>query len=88
MHNRGVKDILITCVDDLEGFPEAIQTIYPDTAMQLCVIHQFRDSLKYVAWKNQKELKVDLKLVYRALTKQSAEESLTQLEENGKLNSL
>ena len=55
LHNRGVKDILIACVDGLKGFPEAIASIYPNTEIQLCIIHQIRNSMKYVASKNQKE---------------------------------
>ncbi|GLT18089.1 hypothetical protein GCM10007938_18670 [Vibrio zhanjiangensis] len=60
-HNRGVEDILIACVDGLTGFPEAIASIYPDTEVQQCVIHQIRNSLKYVASKHQKEFMADLK---------------------------
>ncbi|WP_350608623.1 transposase, partial [Pseudoalteromonas sp. MER144-MNA-CIBAN-0113] len=55
LHNRGVSDILIACVDGLKGFPEAIATIYPDAEVQECVIHQIRNSMKYVASKHQKE---------------------------------
>ena len=80
LHNRGVKDILITCVDGLTGFPEAIESIYPDTEVQLCVIHQIRNSLKYVASKNQRAFMADLKPVYRATTKQAAEAALDELE--------
>lgn len=80
LHNRGVKDILITCVDGLTGFPEAIESIFPDTEVQLCVIHQIRNSLKYVASKNQRAFMADLKPVYRASTKQAAEAALDELE--------
>ncbi|MBF6059159.1 transposase, partial [Thiomicrorhabdus heinhorstiae] len=68
LHNRGVKDILIASVDGLTGFPEAIASIYPDTEVQLCVVHQIRNSMKYVASKNQKEFMNDLKPVYQAQT--------------------
>lgn len=81
LHNRGVKDILIASVDGLTGFPEAIASIYPDTEVQLCVIHQIRNSMKYVASKNQKEFMQDLKPVYRAATKQEAEMALDALED-------
>jgi len=81
LHNRGVKDILIASVDGLTGFPEAIASLYPDTEVQLCVIHQIRDSMKYVASKNQKEFMQDLKPVYRAATKQEAETALDALED-------
>ena len=63
LHNRGVEDILIACVDGLTGFPDAIATIYPGTEVQQCIVHQIRTSLKYVASKHQKALMVDLKLV-------------------------
>jgi transposase-like protein len=80
LHNRGVTDILIACVDGLKGFPEAIATIYPETEVQQCVIHQIRNSMKYVASKHQKAFMADLKPVYRAATKAAAEEALDQLE--------
>lgn len=81
LHNRGVRDILIACVDGLNGFPEAIESIFPKTEVQLCVIHQIRNSLKYVASKNQRAFMADLKPVYRAATKQAAEAALDKLEE-------
>jgi transposase-like protein len=80
LHNRGVKDILIACVDGLKGFPEAIEAIYPDTEIQHCVIHQIRNSLKYVASKNQKAFMADLKCVYKAATLNAAETALDELE--------
>lgn len=80
LYNRGVKDILIACVDGLKGFPEAIETLYPKTEVQLCIIHQIRNSLKYVASKNQKAFMTDLKAVYRATTRQAAEAALDELE--------
>ena len=80
LQNRGVKDILIACVDGLKGFPEAIETIYPETEVQLCIIHQIRNSMKYVASKNQKAFMADLKPVYKAATKNAAEIALDELE--------
>jgi transposase-like protein len=80
LQNRGVKDILIACVDGLKGFPEAIETIYPNTEVQLCIVHQIRNSIKYVASKNQKAFMADLKCVYRAATKAAAEMALDDLE--------
>lgn len=80
LHNRGVKDILIACVDGLNGFPEAIASIYPGTETQQCVIHQIRNSMKYVASKHQKAFMRDLKPVYRAATKSAAETALDELE--------
>ena len=80
LHNRGVKDILIACVDGLKGFPEAIESIYPKTEIQHCIIHQIRNSLKYVASKNQKAFMADLKCVYKAATLNVAETALDELE--------
>ena len=81
LQNRGVEDILIACIDGLKGFPEAIQSVYPNTAIQLCVVHQIRNSIKYVGSKNQKEFLKDLKCVYQAVNKESAENELLKLEE-------
>ncbi len=80
LNNRGVKDILIACVDGLKGFPEAIETIYPNTEIQHCIIHQIRNSLKYVGSKNQKAFMADLKCVYKAATLNAAETALEELE--------
>jgi len=81
IQNRGVDDILIACVDGLTGFPEAINSLYPQTEIQLCIIHQIRNSMKYVASKNQKAFMVGLKAVYRASNKENAEAALDDLEE-------
>ena len=81
LQNRGVKDILIGCIDNLKGFAEAIVSMFPQTEVQSCIVHQIRNSLKYVASKNQKEFMTDLKLVYQADTKEYAEEKLAALEE-------
>ncbi|WP_154236119.1 IS256 family transposase, partial [Yersinia enterocolitica] len=81
LQNRGVDDILIACVDGLTRFPEAINSIYPDTEVQLCVIHQIRNSIKYVASKHHKAFMADLKPVYRAVSKEAAETALDELEE-------
>lgn len=80
LYNRGVKDILIACVDGLKGFPEAIESIYPRTEVQHCIIHQIRNSIQYVASKNQKAFMADLKCVYKAATKNAAEIALDELE--------
>lgn len=79
--NRGVEDILITCVDGLTGFKEAILAVYPQAVVQRCVIHQIRNSLKYVSWKDKKDFVVDMKLVYKANTKEEAETNLLKLSE-------
>lgn len=81
LSNRGVTDILIACVDGLKGFPEAIETIFPDTEVQLCIVHQIRNSLKYVGSKNQKEFMTDLKRVYKASTKDFAAAELDILDD-------
>jgi transposase-like protein len=81
LRNRGIEDILIASVDGLRGFPEAIKAIFPQTEVQLCVVHQIRNSLKYVASKNQKEFMKDLKPVYQAVSKEAAELELDKLEE-------
>ena len=79
--NRGVKDILIASIDNLKGFSDAIKTTFPNTEVQLCVIHQIRNSLKYLPYKDQKAFLTDLKKVYKALTKEQAEDHLHRLEE-------
>lgn len=79
LKNRGVKDILIACIDGLKGFPDAINAVFPETDVQLCIVHQIRNSLKYVASKNQKEFLADLKLVYQAKTLEKAVMELESL---------
>lgn len=80
LHNRGVKDILIACVDGLTGFDEAIRSVFPQTEVQLCIIHQVRNSLRYVAAKDQKAFAADLKTVYRAVNREAAEKALDEVE--------
>ena len=72
LQNRGVKDILIACVDGLKGFPDAINTVYPETQIQLCIVHMVRNSIKYVPWKDYKPVTADLKLIYQAVTEEEA----------------
>lgn len=81
LQNRGLEDILIACTDNLKGFTNAILSVFPKTTTQLCIVHQIRNSLKYIASKDQKEFLKDLKKVYRAINKQVAEEELLLLEE-------
>lgn len=76
LKNRGLEDILIACVDGLKGFPEAIETVFPQTEIQLCVVHMIRNSLKYVSWKDRKAVARDLRPVYAAVNEQQAQESL------------
>ncbi len=72
LQNRGVQDVLIACVDGLKGFPDAINTVFPQTQIQLCVVHMVRNSLKYVSYKDYKALTTDLKQVYQATTEEEA----------------
>ena len=81
LQNRGVKDILIACIDNLTGFSEAIQTIYPATEVQLCVVHQIRNSLKYVLSDDTKPFLKDLKKIYQASAIETASKNLDILEE-------
>ena len=78
---RGVKDILIACVDGLKGFPDAIQTVYPQTQIQLCIVHMVRNSVKYVPWKDYKAVTADLKTIYQAATEEQALQALTHFSE-------
>ena len=79
LNNRGVKDVLIASIDNLSGFSEAIQSVFPKSEVQSCIVHQIRNSLKYVASKNQKEFMRDLKQIYRADTREIAEMELSNL---------
>jgi putative transposase len=81
LRNRGVQDIFIACVDGLKGFPDAIETVFPQTQVQLCIIHLLRNSLKYVSWKERKEVAADLREVYAATTVELAESALSRVEE-------
>lgn len=81
LKNRGVKDILIAAVDGLKGFPEAIESVFPGCEVQQCIIHQIRNTLKYIASKNQKEFMNDLKPVYKAPTEEAGLLALDKLEE-------
>ncbi len=81
LKNRGVKDILIACVDGLKGFPEAINSIYPKTQVQLCIVHQIRNSLKFVPYKDRKEVAADLKQVYGSVSIEEAELELLNFSE-------
>lgn len=81
LQNRGVKDILIASVDGLKGFPEAINSVFPHTEVQLCIVHQIRNSIRFVGSLNQKQFAHELKAVYQAFTKEEAENELDKLEE-------
>ncbi len=81
LKNRGVSDIFIACVDGLKGFPEAIETVFPEAQVQLCIVHLVRHSLNYVGWKQRKEVAADLQHIYRAATRQEAELHLDEFAE-------
>ena len=81
LKNRGLQDILITCVDGLKGFPDAIAALYPQAEIQLCIVHMVRNSLRYVSWKERKAVARDLRSIYAAPT---AEAAGTVLEEFGR----
>src|SRR5438552_328767 len=76
--NRGVKDVLIVCVDGLKGFPEAIETVFPEALVQLCIVHLIRNSLNYVNWKERKLVAADLRAVYTAPTAEASEQELNR----------
>lgn len=76
LQNRGIKDIFIACVDGLKGFPEAIESVFPQTQVQLCIVHMVRNSVKYVSWKDRKQICSDLKKIYSSSTEQQAQEQL------------
>jgi putative transposase len=78
LKNRGVRDILIACVDGLKGFPEAIESVFERTVVQLCIVHMIRNSLKYVSWKERKALARDLRAIYTAPTAEAAETALEE----------
>ena len=81
LRQRGIEDILLASIDNLRGFADAIESIFPKAEVQLCIIHQIRNSLKYVSWKNQKEFMRDLKEVYKSSTKEIAENNLDSMEQ-------
>ena len=80
LQNRGVEDVLIACVDGLTGFPEAINTAFPKAQVQLCIVHQVRNSLKYVSYKDRKAVASDLKKIYQSATAEEAERELSAFE--------
>jgi len=76
LKNRGIKDVLIACVDGLTGFPEAIAAAFPKTQVQLCIVHRVRNSLRFVSWKDRKDVAADLKNIYQSITMTEAEQVL------------
>ena len=82
LKNRGLEDILIACVDGLTGFPDAIRAVYPNTKVQLCIVHMVRNSLRFVGWKNRKQVALDLKKIYCAKTLEEAELALSSFSDS------
>ena len=76
LKNRGVQDVMVACIDGLKGFPEAISAVFPKTQIQLCIVHMVRNSLKFVAWKDRKEVADDLKQIYHSISVEQAEMEL------------
>jgi len=81
LKNRGIQDIFIACVDGLKGFPEAIEAVFPQTDIQLCIVHMVRYSLNFVSWKMRKEVAADLRAIYAAATVEEAELQMDAFEE-------
>jgi transposase-like protein len=81
LKNRGVEDILIACMDGLNGLPDAIKAVYPNVTIQTCIIHEIRNSLRYISSKDQKEFMKDLREVYRAFNEEAALKGLDRLSE-------
>src|SRR5215831_2257140 len=78
LKNRGVRDVLIVCIDGLRGFPQAVEAVYPEAKVQLCIVHLVRASLNYVSWKERKQVAGDLKGIYQAATEREAAQELTE----------
>ena len=81
LQSCGVKDIFIACVDGLTGFPDAIEAVFPQTRVQLCIVHLIRNSLRYVSWKDRKAIATDLKMLYGVATESEAEQALVDFGE-------
>jgi len=81
LHQRGVEDVLVACVDGLAGFPEAIEAVFPQAWVQTCIVHQIRNSMRYVAYQDRKRVAADLKPVYRAVNADAAEQALGAFDE-------
>ena len=86
MKARGAEDLLISCSDNLTGFAGAIRSVFPQAATQICVVHQIRNSSRYVVYKDKKVFTTDLKAIYNAPNREVAAVALDQLEQNGAAN--
>jgi len=81
LKSRGLKDCFIACVDGLKGLPEAVEAVFPETQVQLCIVHKLRNSFKYVPWKERKQVATDLRAIYGAATLAEAEVALERFSE-------
>lgn len=81
LQNRGLKDILIACVDGLKGFPEAIESVFPNTRVQICIVHMVRNSLRFVSYKDRKKVVADLKTIYQSPTEEQGKSALVEFEQ-------
>ena len=81
MKNRGLEDIFICCVDGLKGFSQAIETVYPDSQVQLCIVHMVRNSLRFVGYKERRKVAAELKTIYRASSVEAAEQAFSSFKE-------
>jgi putative transposase len=81
LKNRGIEDILIACVDGLKGFPQALESVFPNTTVQTCIVHMIRNSTHYVSWKDRKSVAIDLKPIYTAVDREAAESALRDFDE-------
>ena len=81
LHHRSVEDVLVCCVDGLTGFPEAIAAVFPHAWVQTCIVHQIRNSMRFVTWKDRKQAAADLKPIYRAINAEAAETALDAFDE-------
>jgi putative transposase len=80
LKNRGIEDILIACVDGLKGFPQALESVFPNTTVQTCIVHMIRNSTHYVSWKDRKSVAIDLKPIYTAVDREAAESALREFD--------
>ncbi len=81
LHHRGVEDVLVCCVDGLSGFPEAIEAVFPQAWVQSCIVHQIRNSMRFVGYQDRKRIASGLKPIYRAINAEAAEEAIEAFNE-------
>jgi transposase-like protein len=86
LKNRGIEDILIACMDGLSGFPEAVRSVFPETRIQLCIVHMIRNSTKFVSYKDLKKICADLKTIYSAASEKAGQEALEAFGSSGTVN--